>query len=141
MKLHLLDGGNEDFTPPAREPFQLVRQRSLVYNDMALDCILQKQYEDAITLLNRAIEAETKLATSTGKTRDCVDYRFFVNRGDCYRALGKIELAIADFHRAYDSSPDDWQIKTRLAVLHYMMGVNLFNKGEFAQAEVELSMA
>ena len=123
-----------------REPFQLVRQRALVQNDLALACIEGGKHDDAVTLLNQAIEAETRLHVS-GQSANGVDYRFFINRGDCFQALGRLEHAIADFHRAYDANPADWAIKTRLAMIHHAMGAQLFNNGEFHAAEIELSTA
>ena len=62
---------------------QLVRQRSLVYNDMALECILYKQYDEAITLLNRAIEvqyARLALRCREGVTAICRAWCFLVGR-------------------------------------------------------------
>ncbi len=123
-----------------REPFQLVRQRALVQNDLALACIEGGKHDDAVTLLNQAIEAETRLHAS-GQSANGVDYRFFINRGDCFQALGRLEHAIADFHRAYDANPADWAIKTRLSMIHHAMGAQLFNNGEFHAAEIELSTA
>ena len=57
------------------------------------------------------------------------------------QALGRLEHAIADFHRAYDAAPSDWAIKTRLAMLHHLIGTRLFNGGDFAPAELEFSTA
>ena len=114
-----------------------MRQRALVQNDLALACIEGGKHDDAVTLLNQAIEAETRLHAS-GQSANGVDYRFFINRGDCFQALGRLEHAIADFHRAYDANPADWAIKTRLAMIHHAMGAQLFNNGEFHAAEIEL---
>lgn len=40
-----------------------------------------------------------------------IDFRFLVNRGDCHRALDNIDLALADYHRAHDLRPTDWQVR------------------------------
>ena len=40
------------------------------------------------------------------------DYRFFVNRGDCHRALEHIELALADYHLALKLKQNDWQVNS-----------------------------
>lgn len=145
-----------------REPVQITRQRSLVLNDMAIRAITAGDHRRALTLLNRAIDSEQRLFLHSQKAAEAaaraaaagggpsggptaapppVDYRYFVNRGDCYRALGKLEHAISDFHRAFDANPADEQVRTRLAVLHYLLGTDLFNEGEFGQSEVEFSVA
>ena len=49
--------------------------------------------------------------------------------------------ALADFHRALDSDPKNATTRRRLAVVHDMFGVQLFNEGLVAQAEVEFSTA
>jgi tetratricopeptide (TPR) repeat protein len=64
-----------------------------------------------------------------------------VNRGDCYRATGKVDVAMSDFHRAYDSDPNNWETKTRLSLIHHMAGLQLFNERQYQQAEVELTIA
>lgn len=183
--------------PWKREPFQVTRQRSLVFNDVALQLMQAGQYKTAITTLNKAINGEMNLvealrrrqmnylsddqslkgspsrntnqddtdtrtvssymgrserslhanqgsvdtASTTVSLHHDVDYRFFVNRGDCYRALEKIELALADYHRAYDAKPGNWDTRTRLSMVHYIIGTALFNHSAFDEAEVELSTA
>jgi tetratricopeptide (TPR) repeat protein len=99
-----------------------------------------------------------------------VDYRYLVNRGDCHRALGHIELSLSDYHRALDQFPNDWmvsrqapqaaivlagrlsvsltnitswlvQIKTRLSLIHYVVGIEFFNEGLWTDAEKEFNQA
>jgi hypothetical protein len=43
---------------PFREPVQIVRQRNLVLNEIAIDLALKRKYEDAITLINKIVEEE-----------------------------------------------------------------------------------
>jgi len=124
-----------------REPQQVTRERNLVFNDLALDLFTQGRYEQAITYLNRAIESEEKCMFAQNRTDKEVNFRFFLNRGDCYRAMGMLEQALSDFHRALEANPDDWQIKTRLSMIHYMYGNIVFNKRQFMAAETEFSRA
>lgn len=121
------------------EPFQLVRQRNLVLNDLALHSIERGEYEHALSLLNRVISAEQALV-ARGDC-DTVDRRFLVNRGDCYHYLGKIDCSTADFRTAFEADPNDWSVRTRLSVSHYNFATTLFNEGDFRQAEVEFSIA
>jgi len=76
-----------------------------------------------------------------GKDMTQVDAKYFVNRGDCYRATGKVDMAMNDFHRAYDSDPNNWETKTRLSLIHHMAGLQLFNERQYQQAEVEFTIA
>lgn len=132
---------DDESTPDALsyEPFQLVRQRNLVLNHLALQSIERGEYENALSLLNRVISAEEVLV-ARGDC-DAVDRRFLVNRGDCYHYLGKIDCSTADFRTAFKADPNDWSVRTRLSVSHYNFATTLFNQGDFRQAEVEFSIA
>jgi tetratricopeptide (TPR) repeat protein len=121
-----------------REPIIVTQQRSLTLNELAMIEVRNQNYSKAIMLLNRVIEEEFQLH---GKDMTKVNAKFFVNRGDCYRATGKIEQAMSDFHRAYDSDPNNWETKTRLSMIHYMAGLQLFNDSMYNPAEIEFSIA
>lgn len=121
-----------------REPIIVTQQRSLTLNELAMIEVRNQNYAKAIMLLNRVIEEEFKLH---GKNMTKVNAKFFVNRGDCYRATGKIEQAMSDFHRAYDSDPNNWETKTRLSIIHYMAGLQLFNDGMYNPSEIEFTVA
>ena len=64
-----------------------------------------------------------------------------MNRGDCYRATGNVDMAMSDFHRAYDSDPNNWETKTRLSLIHHMAGLQLFNERQYEQAGAEMTIA
>ena len=55
--------------------------------------------------------------------------------------LGQLQSALADYHVAYDLNPDNWETKTRLAMLHDNFGLKLFNSGQYGDALVEFSTA
>lgn len=99
----------------------------------------QNSHSEALALLNRVIEAELKLTINHGT--HISNHRFYVNRGDCFMALGGISLATADFHTAYNTAPYDWTVTTRLSMIHYNVATTLFNEGDFLGAEIELSAA
>jgi len=48
---------------------------------------------------------------------------------------------MSDFNRAYDTDPTNWQTKTRLSVIHYMAGLQLFNEGMYNASEIEFTVA
>ena len=106
-----------------------MRQRNLAYNDLALLAMRRFQHTDAITLLNHAIEAEVELEMRYSDHHP--DHRFYINRGDCFMALGRTELATADFSIAYASAPLDSTVTTRISMMHYNLAIPLFNGGDF----------
>ena len=138
------------FAPPTKdfsmnfwvEPYQLVRQRNLVWNERALRDLGEGRHLAAITRLNYVIEAEKVLVAR--KLCDVVDHRFLVNRGACHFARGDLVLATADFQRALDVCPvdvDPTDVKTRLSMTHYKTGLACFNDGDFWDAQFEFTQA
>ena len=138
---------------------------------VAAVAILQHQrgnYGHALTLYNKVVQSETTMAQLHDRQ---VDPRFLLNRGDTYLKINQLQQvrrtlcllgrglhpwplttlrlatflcatqALADFHRALDSDPKNATTRRRLAVVHDMFGVQLFNEGLVAQAEVEFSTA
>lgn len=118
---------------------EITRQRNLTLNDMAVDKFQKKQYQEAITLFNKVIVAETQSARMYDGA--VIDARFFVNRGDCYRILNRLPLALADYHSANELLPTSWDVITRLSLVRHSFGIQLFNQGKFLEAEVEFSAA
>jgi tetratricopeptide (TPR) repeat protein len=53
----------------------------------------------------------------------------------------QVEQALADFHQALEEDPADWDTKTRLSLIHYMIAVDLLNKCRYDEAEIEMSIA
>merc|ERR1711918_59368 len=70
---------------------------------------------------------------------------FFLNRGDCHRSLGSINEALSDFQRAAELFTGDakaqWQIQSRIALVHNERGTQLFNHAAARHAAVEFSRA
>jgi tetratricopeptide (TPR) repeat protein len=132
-------GGDNEQTNGAYEHPEITRQRNLTHNDMAVHLCENKQYLMAITLFNKVIAAEMQSARVYEGT--VVDARFYVNRGDCYRSLGKLVPALADYHSAYEIVPKDWDVNTRLSLVRHAFGVKLFNEGRFQEAEIEFTTA
>ena len=123
---------------------EIMRQRNLTLNDMAVQCFENRDYHRAITLFNRVIESETQGNVSAIVAREgggSVNISFFTNRGDCYRSCGQVQQALADYHVAFDMNPEDWQIRTRLGLVHHMIGLGLFNQKNYAESELEFATA
>lgn len=118
----------------------ILTQINLIYNDMALKFANEGQYPRAITLLHKVITSERERAAYQGGG-DLIDYRYFMNRGDCYRAQGENFYASADYHSALEINPGAWEIRTKLSLIHYQTAVNYFNSSTFAAAANELNEA
>lgn len=78
---------------------------------------------------------------SGGVEKHYVNYKYYMNRGDCYRALNQLNEAILDYQAALDLEPNDWNIKTKLSLSHYIIGTNYFNQSKFYESDLELTKA
>jgi hypothetical protein len=104
---------------------------------MALKLAGEGDYEKAVALFNKIIHAENNLC----KGFDDIDYKFHLNRGDCFRALHKLNMALSDYSLALSLHPNDWDIKTRLSITHYLAATDFYNASDFYEAEIELCEA
>ena len=118
-------------------PEEIVKQTNLIYNDMALKLAGEGNYEKALALFNKIIHSENNLCNGF----DDIDYRFHLNRGDCFRALHKLNQALSDYSLALSLHPNDWDIKTRLSITHYLTATDFYNASDYYEAEIELSEA
>ena len=114
------------------QPIEITKQFNLVCNEMAMKLASNGNYDKAIALYNKAIETELAIHASDGEK---IDYRFYVNRGDCYRAKQMGEEAIVDYRSALALDPNNWEVKVRLSMAFYMIGSNLFNQSKYKQSE------
>jgi tetratricopeptide (TPR) repeat protein len=124
--------------PTTSEPPELVKQRCLIFNDMALAEIEAGELNAAVLLLNRALSTQRHQPHAIPADL-CRTLR--INRGDCYRSLGKLDVALADYHYAMESHPHATHIRTRLSVVHNSKGVDLRNAGETERAQAEFAKA
>lgn len=125
-------------TAEAAEAAQDLEQRKmLILNDQAIELMhVAKDYESALRIFNEILKDSS--------SHYPIDYRIYINRGDCYRALGKRHAARADYHHAMENgSPRAMkkEILVRLSMIHYAEGLHLFNRGQLDQAEIELGFA
>jgi Flp pilus assembly protein TadD len=65
---------------------EVKNQISLTYNEMGIVLFQRDQFEEAITLFNESIQFKNN------------DWGVLANRGDCFRSLGKIDLALKDYY-------------------------------------------
>lgn len=105
----------------------------LTFNDLGVKLGAQRRYADALGWLDRAIAFDPTLAAC------------YLNRGDCYRAIGDVNAALADFEKAAELYSGDtkaqWGIQSRIALVHNERGAQLFNHAAARHAAVEFSRA
>lgn len=105
----------------------------LTFNDLGVQLAAQKKYSDAIGWFHRAVSLDDSLG------------QFFLNRGDCHRAMGDVEAALSDFERAAElfvgDAKSQWSIQSRIALVHNERGAQLFNHAAARHAAVEFSRA
>jgi len=103
------------------------------YNDLGVRLASQQLCADAIRWFDRAIDL------------DDTDSAFFLNRADCHQTLGNTAEALSDLEQAHNLSAHDpqtqWNIRTRLAMVHNQRGTQLFNFSDPRRAAVEFSRA
>lgn len=134
-----------------RVPEEIVKETNMIYNDIALQCAGEGQYEKAILLLNKVIVTESQLARNSQD----IDYRFLLNRGDCHRAKKQYAQALLDYNAAMttlvsnklgassglEGARRQWLISTRLSITNYLVACDYFNESAFADAEHHLTQA
>ncbi|KAF1789381.1 Tetratricopeptide repeat [Phytophthora cactorum] len=117
----------------------IIKQRSLILNDIGARFLRQNSYQLAVNAMNQAIRSQmelTELFREQFASPQC-----FLHRGDAYRGLGNFQAALADYHHALELLPGDQHIKSRVALVHYQFGVELFNRAQFDKAELEFGQA
>ncbi|KAL5484727.1 hypothetical protein EMCRGX_G021272 [Ephydatia muelleri] len=105
------------------------RQLILTYNDFAIECFSQQHYDEAVTLLNKAIKSEKK------------EKGLYVNRGDCFYHMRNLLFALADYKQALELDQNDWSIASRIAVVCCEIGVHHFHEQNMIKAKDYLSEA
>lgn len=94
----------------------------LTYNDFAIVCYEKKFYDDAITLLNKAIKIDKS------------EKGFYVNRGDCFYKKDEKQFAILDYEQAFELDPSDEAISKRIGRVCYEMAVEKYDLKEYEEA-------
>jgi tetratricopeptide (TPR) repeat protein len=83
------------------------RQLALTYNDMGIATYMSGHPREAIQWFDAAMRESAD------------DPNFFVNKGDCYRAIEEFETALANYHRASGCGGADESVSPRIALTHY----------------------
>ncbi|TYZ63739.1 hypothetical protein PybrP1_003708 [[Pythium] brassicae (nom. inval.)] len=117
----------------------IATQRNLILSDIARRFLRDKAFQLALNAFNQAMRGEAELAALFHETLENPEQ--LVSRGDAYRGLENFQAALADYHHALEMLPANGAIRARVAVIHYQLGVQLFNKAQFERAAVEFSSA
>jgi tetratricopeptide (TPR) repeat protein len=138
----LFEAKYEEGDYPVQVPADINLQINLILNEMAINYAEQGNYDKAILLLNKIIRNDTKKQINNPHMDNVkVNFKYLVNRGDCYRALQKLDEAILDYEAALAVQPNEWDIKTKLSLSLYLVATTLFNNARYADVDVQLSKA
>lgn len=119
-------------------PSDIVRQINLILNEMAIKFASGGEYDKAILLYNKILKNEKAICRGGLLS---IDFNYYVNRGDCFRALLQLPEAISDYMEAISINPANWDIRTRLSLTHYLTGTNYFNKSDYSVSLREFDKA
>ncbi|OHS96518.1 TPR Domain containing protein [Tritrichomonas foetus] len=105
------------------------RQLALTYNDMGIGTFMNGHPQEAIAWFDAAMRESSD------------DPNFFVNKGDCYRALNDYETAMANYHRAMKCGLTGESIAQRVAITHYSIARAALKRANNKAALFELNKA
>lgn len=105
------------------------RQLALTYNDMGIGTFMNGHPQEAIAWFDAAMRESPD------------DPNFFVNKGDCYRALNDYETALANYHRALECGAVGDNVQQRIAITHYSIARGQLKKVNNKAALFELDKA
>ncbi|CAF1259659.1 unnamed protein product [Adineta ricciae] len=108
---------------------QAQKQFVFIYNECSLKCLQTGFQDDAINLLNRAINSEKNSA------------ELYINRGDCFITKGQITFALQDYEQALELSPDNVEIKLRISNVFFNKAEQLYKEKRFVESCTELTRA
>ena len=108
---------------------QVSLQIAYTYNDIGKSLFQEGRYEEAIAPFNEALNFKDN------------DSGIYINRGDCYRKKGMIELAMSDYQRATKLGAKTSDLNPRIATLYCAIGIGLFNMTDYNGANFEFSRA
>jgi tetratricopeptide (TPR) repeat protein len=112
---------------------EAVRLLTLTFNDLGIALAAQGRHGEAAAWFDRAVRADPTVC------------QYHLNRGDCHKALGSVEEALADFEAAKaltnGEAAAEWDVQCRIALVHNERGTQLFNRGAARRAGVEFSRA
>jgi len=105
------------------------KQLLLTFNDFAVDCFRKGYYEEAVVLLEKAIQGEKH------------EPLFYINRGDCFYKLNHLHFAMLDYQQAEEIDTDNKSVALRLSVVYNQMGLNEYASRKYYRSEDYFSLA
>jgi tetratricopeptide (TPR) repeat protein len=105
------------------------RQLAITYNQLAIELYAAQDLQQALSVYNLALKHDPDAAG------------VWVNRGDCYREMQEIGLALQDYLKGHELNPDDRDTRIRLSTLFDARGLTYFDRGALVEAELEFASA
>mmetsp|Transcript_13038 Transcript_13038/g.29987 ORF Transcript_13038/g.29987 Transcript_13038/m.29987 type:complete len:530 (-) Transcript_13038:377-1966(-) len=119
----------EHVTELSNDNKDAARQLAITYNQLAIELYAARDLHRALSVYNLALK------------HDPASSSVWVNRGDCYRELQEIGLALQDYLTAHNLNPKDKDIRIRLSTLFDARGLTYFDRGMHMEAETEFTNA
>lgn len=115
----------KDSKYPMELPSDIKQQINLILNEMAINYAMKGEYDKSILIFTNIIKNEKSSITSNhpNDLLNANHHKYFINRGDCYRALNRLNDAVDDYLYAYELKPKEWEIATRLSITYYLIGI------------------
>lgn len=105
------------------------RQLALTYNDMGIGTFMNGHPKEAIAWFDAALRESPE------------DPNFFINKGDCYRAINDFEAALSNYHRSVEYGASGDIIAHRVAITHYSIARFALKRSNNKAALFELDKA
>lgn len=105
------------------------RQLLITYNDFSVYCYKREFYDEAITLLNKAIKGEKN------------EIGLYLNRGDCFYKLNNFEFALADYEQALELDDTLWSCKCRCAIVYNELAIIEYQERHYENALLKFHQA
>ena len=105
------------------------RQLAITYNQLAIELYAARDVQQALSVYNLALKQDPNAAS------------IWVNRGDCYREMQEVGLALQDYLKAHELNPDDRDTRIRLSTLFDARGLTYFDRGSLEEAQAEFTSA
>ena len=105
------------------------RQLAITYNQLAIELYAARDIQQALSVYNLALKQDPNAAS------------IWVNRGDCYREMQEVGLALQDYLKAHELNPQDRDTRIRLSTLFDARGLTYFDRGSLQEAQAEFTSA
>uniref|UniRef100_A0A7S1EIL2 Uncharacterized protein n=2 Tax=Hemiselmis andersenii TaxID=464988 RepID=A0A7S1EIL2_HEMAN len=106
-----------------------LRQLAITYNQLGIELYSAREYTQALGIFNLAMKHDSESPS------------ICINRGDCYREMQEVGLALEDYLHAHKLNEADSEVRIRLSTLYDARGLTYFDRGMLDDSYREFSQA